>query len=440
MDKKQLLEQRKAAYDKVHEIREAMKAEGRDEIKPEEREAWEKANSDFDKFDEELKRCDRMDELEQRMQARHDTPKPGREDRDTRDDSPDMDMKQARDLALKGWMRFQLTGEMSDEQRDAMSIVGLSPHKRELDINLRNTAPRTLAECRAQSVGTDSAGGYTVPEGFSGALEEALLYYGGIRNAVDVWRTSSGQQIPWPTTNDTSNSGALLAENTQDSEKDVTFSEVVFNAYKYTSKLVRVSRELLEDSAFDMGNFLGRALGERLGRAQNAACTTGTGTAQPKGLVTAATLGKTAASASTITFDELMDLQHSVDIAYRNMPNAGWMFADSTLKVIRQLKDSDNNYIWQNGNIQTGAPSQLLGKSYTVNNDMAAIAASAKTVLFGDFGKYKLREVNNIRFYRLVERYADYDQDGFVAFMRFDGDLLDAGTNPVKYLAQASGS
>jgi len=440
MDKKQLLEQRKAAYDKVHEIREAMKAEGRDEIKPEEREAWEKANSDFDKFDEELKRCDRMDELEQRMQARHDTTKPGREDRNTRDDSPDMDMKQARDLALKGWMRFQLTGEMSDEQRDAMTLTGLSPHKRELDINLRNQAPRTKAECRAQSVGTDSAGGYTVPEGFSNQLEEALLYYGGIRGNVDVWRTSSGNQIPWPTVNDTDNKGALLAENTQDSEQDVTFSEVVFNAYKYTSKLVRVSRELLEDSAFDMASYLGKALGERLGRIQNEAATTGTGTAQPKGIVTASTLGKTAASASTITFDELIDLQHSVDIAYRGMPGCKWMFNDSTLKVLRKIKDSDNNYIWQPANVQTGAPSTLLDYEYAVNNDMAAIAASAKTVLFGDLMKYKLREVNQIRFYRLVERYADYDQDGFVAFMRFDGDLLDAGTNPVKYLAQASGS
>lgn len=289
-------------------------------------------------------------------------------------------------------------------------------------------------EQRAQSVGTDSAGGYTVPEGFSGEIEKAMAAFQGIRNAARVISTSTGNTLPWPTVDDTSNTGALLAENTQDSEQDVTFGEVSLGAYKYTSKIVRVSVELLQDSAFNMDQFLAEIFGERLGRITATAYATGTGSSQPNGLVTAATLGKTAASATAITYNELLDLKHSVDPAYRN--NATWAFNDSTLKAIKQLQDSNGLPLWQ-PSIMAEVPATLDGDPYVIDQNMASIATTAKTVLYGNFQKYLIRDVKGFTMVRLVERYADYHQVGFVAFMRTDADLLDAGTAPVKYLAQA---
>ena len=137
------------------------------------------------------------------------------------------------------------------------------------------------------------------------------------------------------------------AENTQDSEQDMTFGVMTLDAYKYTSKIVRVSVELLQDSAFNLGAELGSLLGERLGRIQNTHATTGTGSSQPNGVVTASALGKTAASATAITTDEIIDLFHSVDRAYRG--NSSFMAADSTVAAIRKLKDGDSQYLWQPG-------------------------------------------------------------------------------------------
>ena len=153
--------------------------------------------------------------------------------------------------------------------------------------------------------------------------------------------------------------------------------------------------------------------------------------------MTAATLGVTAASAAAITGDELINLYHSVDPAYR--AGAGWVMHDNVVLYVRKLKDGDNQYLWQPG-LQAGVPDRLLTAPVTVCQEMAStVEASAKTVLFGQLSKYKVRDVGTLRLKRLVERYAEYDVEGFVALSRHDGELLDAGTHPVKYLQQASG-
>lgn len=294
---------------------------------------------------------------------------------------------------------------------------------------------RQIVEQRAQST-TTTAGGYLVPQGFSNALERALLQFGGMRQSRAMRiQTATGNQIEWPTVDDTSNEGALLAENTQDSEQDVVFGQKLLDAYKYTSKIVRVSYELMQDSFFDMGGFLGSALGERLGRIQNRHATTGTGSSQPNGVVTASTAGVTLASSSAVTHDELLDLKHSVDPAYRMQ--AEWMFADSTLKALKKLKDSQNRPLWLPG-VATREPDTIDGDRYVVNQHMASMEASAKSILYGDFSKYVMREVLAISLIRMVERYADYHQVGFVAIMRFDGELIDAGTNPIKHAIHPS--
>lgn len=191
----------------------------------------------------------------------------------------------------------------------------------------------------------------------------------------------------------------------------------------------------MQDSFFDMGGFLGSALGERLGRIQNRHATTGTGSSQPNGVVTASTAGVTLASSSAVTHDELLDLKHSVDPAYRMQ--AEWMFADSTLKALKKLKDSQNRPLWLPG-IAVREPDTLDGDRFVVNQHMSGMEASAKSILYGDFSKYIMREVLNISLIRMVERYADYHQVGFVAIMRFDGELIDAGTNPIKHAIHPS--
>jgi HK97 family phage major capsid protein len=293
-----------------------------------------------------------------------------------------------------------------------------------------------LKEVRAQSVGTDSEGGYMAPEGFFNSLTQAMLDFGGIRRSrVTVLRTNDGNKLPMPTVDDTSNTGELLGENAEVSELDVTFSEKVLDAYKYSSKAVRVSTELEEDSAFDIGPLMGRLLGERLGRITNQHHTTGTGTAQPNGIVTASAEGKEAASASVITYLEMIDLKHSVDPAYRS--GAEWMFNDSLFSAIKQLLDADNRPLWR-PDIAVGVPSTIDGDRYIINQDMASIAASAKVMLYGDLSTFYIRDVRGIRLLRLVERYAEFDQVGYMAFIRTDSELLNAGTNPVKHYVMAA--
>jgi len=341
-----------------------------------------------------------------------------------------------RAMAMQAWCLTQLGCETTDAQRDAARRCGVNPNRKTLDVGLETRYDRVRRLVRAMSVGTDAAGGYTSPTGFVPNLEQALLDFGGVRQVATVLRTATGNDLEWPTVDDTGNSGALIAENVEDSEQDVAVGQKTLNAYKYTSKLVRVSAELLQDSAFNMAMILGSLLGERLARIYNTHQTTGTGSSQPNGIVTSSTAGKTAAAVAAITADELIDLFHSVDPAYRN--DAGFMFHDSVALALRKLKDGDNQYIWQPG-LQSGQPDRLLDKPVQINQDMAGtIEASAKTVLFGAFKKYVIREVAVVRLKRLVERYAEYDQEGFVALGRMDGELIDAGTNPVKHLIQAA--
>lgn len=290
----------------------------------------------------------------------------------------------------------------------------------------------------AQGTGTGSSGGYTVPDGFYGKLEDAEKAYGGMLEVSFVLNTSDGQPIALPTDNDTSNSGSILAENTQVSAQDVTFGSMTLGAYTYTSKIVLVANQLLQDSAFDLNSFLAMKLGTRIARAINTHFTTGSGSSQPFGAVTDATQGKPGASGETtsLIFDDLIDLEHSVDPAYRR--NARFMMNDTTLKVIKKLKDSQSRYLWQPGLPIQGEPDRINNYPYTINQDMADPAASAKTILFGDFSKYFVRKVAGVQMLRLTERYADYNQTGFVAFQRWDGKLIDAGTHPLKYFIHAS--
>lgn len=295
-------------------------------------------------------------------------------------------------------------------------------------------------EERAQST-TNAAGGYTVPEGFSGEIDKALAAWGPMLDPgfARQYPTATGNPIPWPTVDTTADRARLKAEGAaadDDDTDDIVFGEKVLNSYLYDTGVVRTSIELLQDSAFNIESLLTDCFGESLGRTANEKLTTGTGSAQPNGVVTASSVGITAAGTAAITGDELIDFFHSVDPAYRMSPNARFMFNDSTLATIRKLKDGDGNYLWSMGDVQSGSPATFQGKAYSVNQAMADIGASSKPIVFGDFSRYIVRRVGGFQMVALRERYMNKLEVGFIGFMRLDGELLNTGA--VKHLIQAA--
>jgi HK97 family phage major capsid protein len=290
-----------------------------------------------------------------------------------------------------------------------------------------------------------TGGGYFVPVGFINRVEDALKYYGDMLNVSTILDTATGQPLPHPTDNDTTVVGEIVGEGASVSTADVTLGNVIFNAYKFSTKMIKVSLELLQDSAFDIEGYLATKFGTRLGRILNTKFTVGGGTTEPTGIITAATAsGQTVIGDDNATspdpttevgYLDLLNLEHSVDILYRR--GAKFMFHDTTLRFIKGLKDKYGRPLWLPG-IAVNSPDTILGYPYSINNDMAQLAAGHITVAFGDLSKYTIRRVKELAVLRLVERFADYGQVAFLGFARYDGNLLDAGTHPVKYLVQGS--
>ncbi len=295
--------------------------------------------------------------------------------------------------------------------------------------------PASRATLRAQSVGTTTAGGFAVPDEAMAALENSLLAFGGVRRApITVLRTADGRPLPIPTTNDTANVGVILAENTGASDQDVTFGQIILNAYKFSSDIIKVSQEFIDDASIDVASWAVEALGVRIARGLAPYLVDGDGIAEPGGLDLAASF-VTAAAAGAITRTDILDLIHSVDPAYRTSPAFGLIFNDATLKAIKLLavSSTDDRPLWQ-VSMRDGAPDTVEGLPFTVVTDVGDVAAGERSVFAGDFSKFLLREAGPIRVKRLLERYGELDQVGFVAFARYDSDILDAGTDPIKYL------
>ena len=434
-----LYEEKRTLVAEITKLRDKLHDDEGDGWDSQDEERWDKVNKDYNELQQKIEREQRYAEI--LKDAEDNTgggggdrghSEPGREDEgggSARDQAAD---EEQRALALQAFCSPN-SFSLNSEQSGACEALGVDPRATEIDLNLATRYRGVRREFRAMAT-TAGAGGETIPEGFVNNLEIALLAFGGVRQVSSVIRTAEGNDLPWPTTDDTANEGALIAENAAVTEQDVTTGALVFNAFKYTSKLVKVSFELLQDSAFNLAEILGRLLGERIGRITNRHFTVGTGTGQPKGIVVASVVGKTSAGAGALAADDLIDHLHTVDPAYRGLPGVGWMMHDSIIQAIRKFKESTNQYLWQPG-LQAGSPDQLLGAPITINQHMVATITTGDDVaLFGMLSKYQIRDVASVRLRRLEERYADNDQVAFVAFTRHDGDLLDAGTNPVKKL------
>lgn len=276
------------------------------------------------------------------------------------------------------------------------------------------------SEFRAMSIGTDTSGGYTVPDEFRRELIQGLDELNVMRGLATTITSSSGTlTIPKLTTHA---SASWKTEAAAYSETTPVFDEITFSAHKATA-LIKVSEELLNDSAFPLEGWIAGEFARALAELEETAFVVGTGSDQPTGVVGGSTLGKAATATNAITADELMDQYHALGRPYRR--GAAWLMHDSTKKAIRKLVtgvSGDKTYIWQPG-LASGEPDMLLGQPVYTSPDMAEIATGAKAVLFGDFKRYYIVDRQAISIQRLNELYAGNGQVGFRIFKRTDGKL-----------------
>ena len=287
----------------------------------------------------------------------------------------------------------------------------------------------------ALQVGTDSEGGYLVPDEYERTLVEALEEENIFRQMAKVIKTSSGdRKIPVVASKGTA---SWIDEEGAYPESNDSFGQVSIGAYKLGT-MIKVSEELLNDSVFDLQSYISREFARRIGAKEEEAFFTGDGKGKPLGVLAAtggAETGVTAASATAVTADELMDLYYSLKSPYRK--KAVWVLNDSTIKAIRKLKDNNGQYLWQ-PSLTAGAPDMILGRPIKTSAYMPAIAAGAKTIAFGDFSYYWIADRQGRSFKRLNELFAATGQVGFLASQRVDGKMILA--EAVKVLVQKAAS
>jgi HK97 family phage major capsid protein len=312
----------------------------------------------------------------------------------------------------------------TDEYRDAFYHMVTARDVREL----------TGEELRTLSKATAAAGANLVPTEFERTLIDVLRDTGFMRQLATVMTTSTGDAIQLPTVT-SHGTAAWMAENAAYSASDDAFGQLTLNAYKIGT-IIQVSEELLADSAFDLEAYIRNEFGLRIGIGENTAYVNGDGSGKPTGLVVGTTTGTQLAVGNTTTVpaDSLFDVYHSLLPVFRR--SAVWLANDATYKAIRRLKDTTNQYLWQPG-LQAGQPDTLLGRPIYADPDMPVMAASNKTMIFGDIGRaYRIRDVGGILMQRLNELYAANGQVGFRAYHRTDGKVVNA--QAVRYMQQSA--
>lgn len=372
----------------------------------EEKASYEKMEADLDSIGARVERLEKESALDAKLDKIVDMPG-GVIDAQPKDRSDDDEYAEAFNEYLKSGI-----SDMSTEGRKLMAVR------------------RTEIKNAALGVGSGSIGGYTVPPAFRAIMVETMKAYGVMLTESEFISTESGVTLPWPTNDDTANVGEQVGENTEVAYQDIVFGQAQLDAYLFSSKMVKASLPFLQDSTVSE-QWLARKLGERIGRILSSKFTVGAGTTTPDGIMVSATIGVTGsgsiATTKGVAYDDLVDLQESLDPAYGNSPNAKWMMHQTVRKVIRKLKDSTGAPIWE-PSVQAGAPDMLLGRPAVVNNDMATLAQNSLSLGYGDIrAAYVTRNVTgSAMLLRLSERYAELGQVGFIAFDRWDGTMQDA--------------
>lgn len=359
----------------------------------EQRTQWNKAKQELDALDEQI---GREEELRRHDQSYVDEQEP--EQRQRQEKPAD----ERRAAAFDRFLRHGFS-ELSAEERQAVK------------------------ELRAQGTSPDAKGGYTVPTQMLNKIVDSMKAYGGIASVAQILTTSTGQDITWSTSDGTSEEGELLGENTEASEEDVTFGSAVLGAKKLSSKIIRVSNELLQDSGVDIEAYLAKRIGQRIGRGEAKYLIQGTGAGtpvQPKGLAASVTGTVNTGNAASFAWQEMNTLKHSIDPAYRGGPKYRWAFNDTTLQFIEEMVDGQKRPLWL-PDIIGGTPATVMGIPYVIDQAIDTIGAGKKFMFLGDFDRFIVRRVTYMTLKRLVERYAEYDQTAFLAFHRFDCVLED---------------
>lgn len=442
---KELREKRAPIRAALGKLGDKIKGEGR-AMNAEERGEFEKLSKDFGELTRAIQDAEAFDHFsnddgDSDPLAGRGNSNPRRDKRKKERDAGNVPTEEDRATSIQAWMRMANGMPLKTRHAEACKRTGLNPRSKELKIRLpqRSVIPArggkaARVEIRDGSVAQADKGGYTVAPEYARTLEEAMLAYNGVRQVADILRTSTGAPMPWPTSNDTSNEGEQLDENTAGNAQDVAFASTTLNAYKYGSKPILLSYELLNDSAFNLMPVVFGMAGTRIGRRQARAFTTGTGSGEPLGAVVGSSLGRTAASATALAVDDFVKLLHSVDPAYRSDPSFAFMMHDAILAVTALIKDGENRPIFMES-YRDGEVDRIMKKPVVINQNMdSTMSSTKKTVLAGTWSKYKIRDVGTVRFKRLDERYAEKDQVGFLAFLRSDGRILDAGTNPIRHI------
>ena len=313
---------------------------------------------------------------------------------------------------------------------------------------------RTCIKNEKRTEGTSpSTGGTLIPPAFQRNLEIALKYYAPFETYADVFETPDGAPMIWPLSSTVNREAQLVSEGGSVTDYDIGTDKVTFGAFKF-GDLVKVGLEISQDAFTSVDGIVVDAFARSFGRGLSRKFTTGVGTTEPTGIITAATAGPTTVGddnqtspdpTTQIGYYDMLALLHSIDPAYRSQPSAAWMFTDSTLLALQKLKDKFGHPLWQ-PSFTSDAPDRILNKPYIINTYMDEIGVVGnpagspptgggnKPVLFGALDKYKVRKVKAMTIQRLVERYAEFGQVGIIAWARYDGNLLDAGTHPIKYL------
>ena len=291
-------------------------------------------------------------------------------------------------------------------------------YKRAFWNNMRNRNSYEIQN--ALSIGTDSEGGYLAPDEYEKKLVEALEDEVFFRSLATVIKTSSGdRKIPIVTSK---GEAAWIDEGGQFPESDDSFGQTSIGAHKLAT-MIKVSDELLNDSVFNIEQYISKEFGRRIGTKEEEAFFIGDGTGKPIGIFNktgGAETGVTAASTG-ITFDDVMDLYYSLRAPYRN--KATWILNDSTVKAIRKLKDGNGNYIWQ-PSVREGEPDRILNRPYRTSIYVPELAAGNRVMAFGDYSYYWIADRQGRSFKRLNELFATTGQVGFLASERVDGKLI----------------
>lgn len=346
-------------------------------------------------------------------------------------DVNDRKAKRTKDLAFRAWaLGSQATLEMrsaareirSDYMNPAMVTTLFNDPKMEVRATTDPQATTPLA-----------AGGGFIPTDFVREVEKFLLYVNPIRNIAKVLRTNGGNPMTVPYVNDTGSAGGgQLAENTADTVRNIDAATITLGGYPYSSGIVLCSKEFLMDEAVNAQQLLAELLGERLSRGMGTSFAVGNGATAPQGFITGGTLLGTTAGTGVLAVDDLLDLQHSVDLAYRM--NATWVMHDTTLKVIRKLRLATTGEPVFQESYRDGSPGQILGSPVVIDNNVAsATTANTKIIAYGDFSKFWIRDSKEIEVVRSDERYFEFRQSAFAAYSRTDSKVINSSA--IKVLA-----